>query len=316
MNNRLQAPEQSEALVAVLQWLKRQQYEFTTITPASHSLVNQRPGNETARDITGILGWSRLFTAEIAGRELFDLLQQANVLSAEGGLWRCSLRVSSLAGHLFLHSAFPTTDGDTVFFGPDTYRFANAISQYLALHKPHVQRAVDIGTGSGAAATLLAQEFPGAQVYGVDINEQSLKLAHVNGVASGLTNLHWRFSNLLNDLEGEFGLIVANPPYLVDDSARIYRHGGGLLGAELSLKIVEAAMQRLAPNGVLLLYTGVAIVDGRDLFLSAIKTLSNIGNMQYEYREIDPDIFGEELQNPAYVDADRLAAVVLTLRKL
>jgi hypothetical protein len=34
------------------------------------------------------------------------------------------------------------------------------------------------------------------------------------------------------------------------------------------------------------------------------------------YREIDPDVFGEELDDPAYRDVDRIAlvAVVLTRR--
>ena len=31
------------------------------------------------------------------------------------------------------------------------------------------------------------------------------------------------------------------------------------------------------------------------------------------YEEIDPDVFGEELENPAYAEVERIAAVVLTL---
>jgi hypothetical protein len=35
--------------------------------------------------------------------------------------------------------------------------------------------------------------------------------------------------------------------------------------------------------------------------------------MRWSYAEVDPDVFGEELETPAYADADRIAAVVLTV---
>jgi hypothetical protein len=56
---------------------------------------------------------------------------------------------------------------------------------------------------------------------------------------------------------------------LVDPSLRAYRHGGGPLGANLSLAIVEAAIERLAPAGMLVLYTGAAVIDGADAFKEA-----------------------------------------------
>lgn len=311
--------EESAALVAVLEWLRQQSYAFTTISPASHALVNDRPGNETAKDVSGALGWSRPFAPEAVGEQLFALLEQAHVLEQDGRLWRSKVRVSSLAGQLFLHSAFPTTENDAIFFGPDTYRFARAIERHLALLRPQarsrIQRAVDIGSGSGAGAILLAQQLPQAEVHGVDINDRALALATANGIAAGLSNLHWHHSDLLQALDGEFDLIVSNPPFLVDAAERAYRHGGGPLGAGLSLKIVDTALDRLAPQGTLLLYTGVAIMDGRDPFKKEVEAKLEKIDWHYEYQELDPDIFGEELGNPVYSDADRLAAVVLTVHR-
>ncbi|MCB5184996.1 class I SAM-dependent methyltransferase [Methylobacillus gramineus] len=307
--------QEATAFVAILRLLQQQAYQFTTISPTSHALVNSRPGNELAKNVADILGWSRPFTADVAGYELFALLKQATALSFDGTVWHSRLRVSSLSGRLFLHSAFPTSESDAIFFGPDTYRFSRAITQYLALHQPHVRRAVDIGCGSGVGAILLAAQLPQAQVYGVDINHQALVIASANGTASDLLNLHWQHSNLLQALEGEFDLIIANPPYLVDASERAYRHGGGVLGADLSLQIVQTAKERLAAGGTLLLYTGVAIVNGKDIFLQELQSMLRGSALQYEYQEMDPDIFGEELRSPAYIQADRLAAVVLTLHK-
>ena len=65
--------------------------------------------------------------------------------------------------------------------------------------------------------------------------------------------------------------IAANPPYLLDDSQRAYRHGGGRLGEGLSVAIADLALERLAPGGTLLLYTGSAIVDGVDALAESLR---------------------------------------------
>ena len=96
-----------------------------------------------------------------------------------------------------------------------------------------------------------------------------------------------------------------------DEDERTYRHGGGALGAGLSLEIVEAAIKRLNWGGALVLYTGVAIVDGEDPFLREAGARLDQAGLTWVYEEIDPDIFGSELSNDAYAKVDRIAAVLL-----
>jgi methylase of polypeptide subunit release factors len=117
-------------------------------------------------------------------------------------------------------------------------------------------------------------------------------------------------------MQGEFDMVVANPPYLRDPLQRTYRHGGGELGERLSLDIIEAAIDRLAPGGTLLLYTGSAIREGEDLFGAAAAAKLEKAGIDYEYRELDPDVFGEELDHASYDRVDRIAVVQLTARKL
>jgi release factor glutamine methyltransferase len=103
-----------------------------------------------------------------------------------------------------------------------------------------------------------------------------------------------------------------NPPYLVDPLARTYRHGGGSFGEALALRIVDEALARLAPGGRLVLYTGAAIVDGNDVLRAAAVTSCVRAGADVRYREIDPDVFGEEIAgNPAYAGVERIAAVAL-----
>lgn len=304
------------ALIGLLEELRRRGYRHTAVTPLTHARVNARPTNAWACDLAGIFGWSRPFREELLPDGMLALMQRANILARHEDGWRSRLRVSSLAGTLFLHSAYPTTEADAVFFGPDTYRFTQAIDQLLADQRVNAARAADIGCGAGPGAVVLAQARPAAQVLALDINAQALRLARINAMFAGVAHVEPRHSNLLNDVEGDFDLIVANPPYLVDAAERAYRHGGGPLGAGLAMSIIESAAQRLAPGGTLLLYTGVAIVNGQDPFLQAVGSSLSGSGLEWEYRETDPDIFGEELLTESYAGTDRIAAVVLTAHRL
>lgn len=304
-----------EALLELVRLLRESGYDFTTPTPATHARVNARPENALAHDLRGVFGWSRPFAPDILPPAIWDAMQRAEIAVQKGETWKSTLRLSSLAGAWFFHSAFPTSDADSVFFGPDTYRFANAIGTYFTGNSRPVSRAVDIGCGAGPGAILAARAKPDAPVFAVDINPSALRLTQLNAALNQTPNVEARESNLLSGVDGDFDLIVANPPYLVDESKRAYRHGGGPLGAGLSLAIVDAALERLSPGGTLLLYTGAAMVDGSDPFQEALSARFSGRDFRWSYRETDPDIFGEELDCPAYARADRIAAVVLRATK-
>jgi hypothetical protein len=62
----------------------------------------------------------------------------------------------------------------------------------------------------------------------------------------------------------------------------------------------------------LLLYTGAAIVAGRDPLREALETVCSNAGASFSYQELDPDVFGEQLAAPGYEDVERIAAVGLT----
>ena len=146
-----------------------------------------------------------------------------------------------------------------------------------------------------------------------DINDLALEYAAVNAELNGVHNCAVVKSDVLRDVDGPSDLVIANPPYLIDEQARLYRDGGGRFGEGLSVSIVRQAIERLEPGGRLILYTASAIVDGIDTFHEAVKPLLSDASVVYE--ELDPDVFGEELARPAYATADRLAVVALDLQK-
>jgi methylase of polypeptide subunit release factors len=149
----------------------------------------------------------------------------------------------------------------------------------------------------------------------LDINPKAVEFAAVNAAVAGRDNAYAVKSNLFANATGRFDLIVAHPPYLIDEGSRAYRHGGGPLGAGLALDILKASIDRLAPNGTVLLFTGVAIVEVNDPFLSAASKALDSAGFDWTYREVDPDVFGEELAREPYQRADRIALVVLTATK-
>ena len=67
----------------------------------------------------------------------------------------------------------------------------------------------------------------------------------------------------------------------------------------------------------MLLYTGSPIVDGEDALLTALAEAIDEAGCTLRYEELDPDIFGEELDGKAYAAAgvERIAAVGAVIRK-
>ena len=303
------------ALSRLLAYLRRQDYRHTTITPLTHAHVLANRAGASGSTLRDLFGWNIPFDNQSFPVELVDLLQDADLLEAVGRQWRSRIRVSSIDDALFLHSGFPTEQEDAVFFGPDTYRFVRFMRQALAAAPLHRgSRILDIGCGSGAGGLMLARQCEGANLVLNDINPLALRYCAVNAAGLGLDATMVQADSLAA-VDGEFDLIVANPPYLVDAEARTYRHGGDDLGRSLGLRMATQATGRLAPGGRLLFYTGVAMVNGQDPLLAELAPVMEQAGLSWRYEEIDPDVFGEELLQPAYKQVDRIAAVGLVARR-
>ena len=298
------------ALVELLHYLSKGGYRFVAVTPATHARILDRPfdGKPSLRDI---FGWNRPFSESDIDETLLALLQEARAVENDcAGKLRSGIRVASLEDRLFVHSAYPTDQADAVFFGPDTYRFWRFVaSEVSGCARP--EHVVDMGAGSGAGGILASRLLGDVRTTLVDVNEKALAFARANAATAGATVECVQSDEIPDGAD----LVIANPPYLMDQASRTYRDGGALLGGAISCAWVEQALQRMRPGGVMLMYTGAAFADGSAPLLDAVIALCRDLGAAIRIDEIDPDVFGEELDCQSYSKVERIAAIGVRIEK-
>lgn len=120
-------------------------------------------------------------------------------------------------------------------------------------------RVLDVGTGTGVIAMMMAQRFPCAQVTALDIDSGAVRQANENILAVGwqerITVLHQSVQEYaqLSDSKGLFDAVVSNPPFFIhalnapDAQRNLARHADSLPYAAL----MEAAWHLLKTDGEL-----------------------------------------------------------------
>lgn len=89
----------------------------------------------------------------------------------------------------------------------------------LADQLPESAHVIDLGTGTGAIALALANEFPHWQVQGVDLVPEAVALAKSNAILNNLERVQFFQSRWFDQVgiggnHDSFDLIVSNPPYI------------------------------------------------------------------------------------------------------
>lgn len=135
-----------------------------------------------------------------------------------------------------------------------------------------VGSALDLCTGSGCLAIVLAHAYPRADVDASDISTDALAVAQRNVADYGLAD---RINLIRSDLfanlpDKSYDLIISNPPYVttlaMETLPREYRHepalglAGGADGMDAVRVILKEAPRFLSHDGVLVVEVG----HGRD----------------------------------------------------
>ncbi|MCM8764986.1 MAG: peptide chain release factor N(5)-glutamine methyltransferase, partial [Candidatus Omnitrophica bacterium] len=174
---------------------------------------------------------------------------------------------------------------ETYFFG---YRFR--ISKGVFIPRPETETIVccakrlldgkdrkitilDICTGCGVLAIVLARIFPFARVVATDISKRAVRTAWKNVHLYNLkSQISVRRADIIPpDLKEKFTLVVANPPYLasdeISDSDEEVRKEpfvalyGGKKGMEIIYKILSVVPEILSKDGFLIMEISPAQVQ-------------------------------------------------------
>ena len=146
---------------------------------------------------------------------------------------------------LFIASDLPSSD-------PPDEHVAAAHLPSLTLARltirRRVARALDVGTGNGIQALLLAQHAD--HVIATDVSERALRFVEFNAGLNGRTNIETRAGSWLAPVEGErFGVIVCSPPYVISPGSGLLYRDGDVRGDVLSELLVRDIPTHLDGGG-------------------------------------------------------------------
>ncbi|WP_316809844.1 tRNA1(Val) (adenine(37)-N6)-methyltransferase [Pedobacter heparinus] len=133
--------------------------------------------------------------------------------------------------------------------------------------KPAATKILDIGTGTGVIALMLAQRFPEAKIDAVEIDEQAAFIATKNALNAPFSERIKVIHSAIEDYStGErYDLIVSNPPYFVNDLKNPEHRKG--IARHTDAVFFELLLRRIA---------GMLSSDGRFWFILPVKQAINV----------------------------------------
>jgi len=148
----------------------------------------------------------------------------------------------------------------------------------------NLRRALDLCTGNGSLAVLMALAWPEAQVDAADISQDALDVARINVDRHGLSaRIRLVRSDAFEGLPDRYDLIACNPPYVNAQSMAglpaefraepASALAGGPDGMDFIRRLLRDVPTRLNDGGIVVLEIG----HERDHFDAAFPGLAVIG---------------------------------------
>lgn len=141
------------------------------------------------------------------------------------------------------------------------------IPQWLPANRP-VKRAVDVCTGSGCLAILLAHQFPEAKVDAIELSPDAAAVARFNIATHHLAKrVKLHHSDVFDAVPPvKYDLILSNPPYVPTRELRglpeefkqepAMALDGGKDGLDIIRKLLRQSRERLQPHGIVVIEVG------------------------------------------------------------
>ena len=186
----------------------------------------------------------------------------------------------------------------------------------------HVERAADLGAGTGVLAAILARTY--ATVLATDLAPRAAAAANLtlrlNVRASTSASAQWSRTAAWSSVPCSFDLVTVNPPWVPDAvdaevSQRVFADGGPT-GAELPSRFLREGATLLRPGGIaIVLALDVLFADGERPIRAVCTDLEAGGFttaiVPTPLARMLPDLVTTiHARQPRIVDAEHVAAVV------
>lgn len=174
--------------------------------------------------------------------------------------------VAYIVGHKEFFSRDFVVTSDVLIPRPDTEIIVEKVLGYLKSFNIDAPEILDLCTGSGVLAITLKLEVPNSRVVGTDICEKALKIAKINATKLD-ANVDFILGDLYGDIDRQFDVIVANPPYIkasemdtLEPNVRLFEPklalDGGSDGLDYYKRIIKESSRYLKQAGALFLEIG------------------------------------------------------------
>jgi SAM-dependent methyltransferase len=205
--------------------------------------LRDRPGDPLALLVALLHVGATVARDELAPLNLdLDGLAGLDLLTIDGDEVTSKVKVQELGGAYVV--------SDRTNFVEDFVAQVSPSTQLAAAYTPRidVDRALDVGTGSGAHALLAARRA--RTVVATDFNPRATRLTRLNADLNEVDNIETREGSFFEPVAGErFGLVVVNPPYVISPDSNFLYRDSGFEGDELSRTLLRQLPGHLEDGG-------------------------------------------------------------------
>jgi release factor glutamine methyltransferase len=220
----------------------------------------------------------RLIISHVTGLSDIELIARPETLVCDGHILRVNEMisrresgepVSRLVGHKEFYGREFKVTPDTLDPRPDTEVLVEAGLRLLPdLHGGRESRVLDIGTGTGAIVVTLLAERLFVKGVATDLSREALEVCRNNASRHGVDDrLELVCTNWADAVNGEFDLVVSNPPYIASEDLLhlepdVRHHDpklaldGGLNGLDAYRPIFRSAIDLIRTKGHLIVEFG------------------------------------------------------------
>ena len=220
---------------------------------------------------------ARIILREVANMSVEDMLldrevkDEQKVLDFARKMAQTKAPLQHLLGYWYFMGEKFIVSENTLIPREETEFLVNCAIEKINKIKKETVQILDIGTGSGCIACMIAKNAPQAEVLGVDVSSDALQVALENAQKLDLIKkVVFRKSDLFSALrEGEkFDVVVSNPPYIseddyknLDSTVRDFEPKSALLakdnGLEFYKKIIKQAAKYVNYGGYIAFECGM-----------------------------------------------------------